>query len=120
FNRVTLESDCAEYTPPAVVALRFSVTETQMQGGIFDPCLDLYAYRGDTLVRTIRQEGCGDPFLPAGAPGRDDAVLKYQLAAFWDLKDDARQTVDPGTYTIRGRFYLYYDPVVKLAIEVRP
>src|SRR5262249_29158638 len=61
FNRVTLESDCAVYTPPVVVDLRFSVTETQMRGGIFDPCLDLYAYAGGKLVRTIRQEGCGDP-----------------------------------------------------------
>ena len=70
FNRVTLESDCADYTPPDVAELRFSVTETQRPGGIFDPCLDLYAYSGDTLVRTIREEGCGDPFVAAGAPER--------------------------------------------------
>jgi hypothetical protein len=119
FNRVTLESDCAEYTPPAVVALRFSVTESQHPGGIFDPCLDLYAYQGDTPVRTIRQEGCGDPFLAPMAPGRDEAVLKYQLTAFWDLKDADGASVPPGDYTILGRFYLYYDPVVKLSIQVQ-
>ena len=118
FNRVTLESDCAEYTPPDVVALRFSVTETQRPGGIFDPCLDLYAYRGDTLVRAIREQGCGDPFVAMGAPGRDEAALKYQLSAFWDLKDAAGETVPPGTYTIFGRFYLYYDPVVKIVVRV--
>lgn len=118
FNRVTLESDCAAYTPPDVVALRFSVTETQPRGGIFDPCLDLYAYSGDALVRTIREEGCGDPFVAAGAPERDDAVLKYQLTAFWDLKDAMGQPVPPGTYTIRGRFYLYYDPVVEISVRV--
>ncbi|MDX2169026.1 MAG: hypothetical protein SF182_18305 [Deltaproteobacteria bacterium] len=118
FNRVTLESDCAAYQQPDVVELRFTVTETQRPGGVFDPCLDLYAYRGDTLVRTIREEGCGEPFLPAGAPQRDDALLKYQLKAFWDLKDDAGTAVPAGTYTIRGRFYLYYDPVVSIDVRV--
>ncbi|HSP99647.1 MAG TPA: hypothetical protein VL049_20685, partial [Candidatus Dormibacteraeota bacterium] len=118
FNRVTLESDCATYTPPAVVELRFTVTETQHPGGIFDPCLDLYAYQGDRLVRTIRQEGCGDPFLAPSAPGRDEAALRYQLKAFWDLKDSDGNTVTPGDYEIRGRFYLYYDPVVTLTITV--
>jgi hypothetical protein len=38
-------------------------------------------------VRTIREEGCGDPFLPPAAPERDEAALRYQLKAFWDLKD---------------------------------
>ena len=118
FNRVTLESDCATYTPPDVVELRFTVTETQHPGGIFNPCLDLFAYRGETLVRTIREEGCGDPFVTPAAPGRDEAVLKYQLKAFWDLKDDAGAAVPPGAYTIHGRFYLYYDPVVSLGITV--
>jgi hypothetical protein len=120
FNRVTLESDCAAYTAPAVVALRFSVTETQRPGGVFDPCLDLYAYRGDTLVRVIRQQGCGDPFVAPTAANRDDAVLKYQLTAFWDLKDEQGNVVPPGSYTITGRFYLYYDPVVKLSVRVDP
>jgi hypothetical protein len=118
FNRVTLESDCDTYTLPDVVELRFSVTESQMHGGIFDPCLDLFAYAGDTLVRTIRQEGCGDPFLPVGAPGREDAELKYQLKAFWDLKDGNGAAVPAGKYTIRGRFYLYYDPVVQIEVNV--
>jgi hypothetical protein len=118
FNRVTLESDCATYTPPDVVELRFTVTETQRPGGVFDPCLDLYAYQGDRLVRTIREEGCGDPFLAPGAPERDEAALKYQLKAFWDLKDAQGNTVPPGDYEIRGRFYLYYDPVVTLRITV--
>jgi hypothetical protein len=119
FNRVTLESDCAEYTPPDIVSLRFSVTETQRPGGIFDPCLDLYAYRGETKIRTIREEGCGDPFLAPGAPNRDEAALRYQLTAFWDLKDANGETVPPGDYTIIGRFYLYYDPIVQLPIQVK-
>jgi uncharacterized protein YjdB len=118
FNRVTLESDCATYTPPDLVALRFTVTETQRPIGIFDPCLDLYAYQGDRLVRTIREEGCGDPFLAPGAPERDEAVLRYQLTAFWDLKDEAGTTVAPGEYEIRGRFYLYYDPIVSIRVTV--
>jgi Bacterial Ig-like domain (group 2) len=118
FNRVTLESDCARYTQPDVVELRFSVTEQQRPGGIFDPCLDLEAWRGDTLVRTIREEGCGDVFLPPGALGRDEAAVRYQLKAFWDLKDDAGQPVAPGEYEIRGTFYLYYDPVVTIDITV--
>lgn len=118
FNRVTLESDCATYSAPGVATLRYSVTEVVPRGGIFAPCLDLYVYRGATRVRTLREQGCGDPFVPNAAPGRDDEVLKYQLRAFWDLKDDSGATVPPGRYTIHGRFYLYYDPVVSLDVAV--
>jgi hypothetical protein len=118
FNRVTLESDCAAYTEPGLVTLRYTVTETQPHGGIFDPCLDLYVYQGDQLVRTIREEGCGEPFLAGAAPGSEDAVLKYQLRAFWDLRDQRGAAVPSGDYVIYGRFYLYYDPVVKLPITV--
>jgi hypothetical protein len=118
FNRVTLESDCGIYRQPDVVALRYTVTETQPHGVIFDPCLDLYVYRGRERVRTIREEGCGDPFVAAGAPSRDAEVLKYQLRAFWDLKTDSGLPVPPGRYTIYGRFYLYYDPVVSIDVIV--
>jgi hypothetical protein len=118
FNRVVLESDCAEYTPPSVATLRFTVTEREYPGGIFDPCLDLFAFQGDRLVRTIREEGCGEPFLAPGAPEADDAMLKYQVLAFWDLKDERGVTVPPGTYTIYGRFYLYFDPVVSIDVTV--
>lgn len=118
FNRVLLESDCRSYTQPGLVTLRYTVTETRPHGGIFDPCLDLYVYDGDQRIRTIREEGCGEPFLPNAAPGHDEAAVKYQLRAFWDLKDDNGQAVPPGTYTVFGRFYLYYDPVVSVNIEV--
>lgn len=119
FNRVILESDCAEYDQPGIVALRYTVTETQPRGGIFDPCLDLYVYQEKRRVRTIREEGCGDPFLPTSALGLAEAVLKYQLLAFWDLKDEVGNLVPPGVYTIYGRFYLYYDPVVSIKVTVR-
>jgi hypothetical protein len=118
FNRVTLESDCATYNEPGVVTLRYTVTETQPHGGVFNPCLDLYVYQGKTRVRTIREQGCGAPFLAANAPGRDEAVVKYQLRAFWLLKDEDGDPVEPGTYTIYGRFYLYYDPVVSIDVTV--
>ncbi len=118
FNRVTLESDCDQYRQPGVVALRYTVTEHTPHGGIFDPCLDLYVYRGDTRVRTIREERCGDPFVPSAAPGRDEALLKFQLRAFWDLKGEDGQPVPPGIYTVYGRFYLYYDPVVSIDVAV--
>ncbi len=120
YDRVVLESDCATYTPPAVAALRFTVTERERPGGIFDPCLDLFVYQGDRLVRTVRNEGCGEPFLPAGAPATDEARPRYQALAFWDLKDNDGKLVDPGTYTVFGRFYLYFDPVVKIDITVAP
>ena len=119
FNRVILESDCAEYAQPGVATLRYTVTETQPHGGIFDPCLDLYVYQGDTRVRTLREEGCGEPFLARGAPEFDAELLKYQLRAFWDLKTESGAPVPPGTYTIFGRFYLYYDPVVSIDVTVR-
>lgn len=118
FNRVVLESDCAEYKPPAVVTLRFTVTERVRPGGIFDPCLDLFVYQGSRKVRTIRNQGCGEPFLSPSAPDYQDAVLRFQLKAFWDLKDDQGNLVPPGRYTIYGRFYLYFDPVVSIDVFV--
>lgn len=119
FNRVLLESDCATYAHPDVAALRFTVTEKTSPGGIFDPCLDLYVFQGDTRVRTIREEGCGDPFLPRDAAGLEDEILKYQVRAFWDLKDDRGEPVPAGQYQIHGRFYLYYDPVVSLTVTIQ-
>ena len=44
--------------------------------------------------------------------------MRYQLKAFWDLKDSAGATVPAGEYEIRGRFYLYYDPVVSIRVTV--
>jgi len=118
FNRVILESDCDHYSQPGTAALRYTVTEIQPHGGIFDPCLDLYVYQGGTRIRTLREEGCGDPFVPSAAPGYDQEALKYQLRAFWDLKDDKGNPVPDGKYTIYGRFYLYYDPVVSIDVQV--
>lgn len=118
FNRVVLESDCGTYGTAGLVTLRYTVTETVPHGGIFDPCLDLYVYQGERRVRTIREEGCGDPFLASAPAAGDEATLKYQLRAFWDLKDEAGQPVAPGRYTVFGRFYLYYDPVVRVDVIV--
>jgi hypothetical protein len=117
FNRVVLESDCAQYEPPAVVNLRFTVTERERPAGIFDPCLDLFVYQGGRKIRTIRNEGCGEPFLAPGADFEDEAP-RFQLKAFWDLKDDRGNLVPPGTYTVHGRFYLYFDPVVSIDVLV--
>jgi len=119
FNRVVLESDCAVYEHPDVSSLRFTVTERERPFGIFDPCLDLYVYQGNHLVRTIREEGCGEPFLRPGAPAFDEAAVRYQTLAFWDLKDDRGSPVPPGSYRIVGRFYLYYDPIVSLNVVVQ-
>ncbi len=118
FNRVILESSCRTYTPPEVAELRFTVTERERPIGIFDPCLDLYVYRNGTKIRTIREQGCGEPFLAPGAPQLDELAPRYQTRAFWDLKDDAGETVPPGVYTIYGRFYLYFDPVVQIDVAV--
>jgi hypothetical protein len=119
FNRVVLESNCAEYAPSDVVTLRYTVYALQPRFGIFDPCLDLYVYQGDTRVRTIREEGCGEPFLPKAAADFATEQLKYQWRASWDLKTDQGTSVQPGVYTIYGRFYLYYDPVVQIDITIR-
>lgn len=118
FNRVVLESDCREYVQPDVVELRFTVTERERPIGIFDPCLDLYVYQGDRKVRTIREEGCGEPFRAPGSQEMADEAPRFQLKAFWDLRDDAGNPVGPGVYTIHGRFYLYYDPVVSIDVGV--
>lgn len=118
FNRVVLESSCAQYTPPASAALRFTVTERERPVGVFDPCLDLFVYQGSRLVRTVREEGCGEKFLAPGAPASDEVTLRYQVSAFWDLRDERGNVVEPGVYTVYGRFYLYFDPVVSIDIAV--
>lgn len=118
FNRVVLESDCGHYEVPGLVTLRYTVTESRPRGGVFDPCLDLYVFRGGTLVRTLREEGCGAPFLAADAPGREAEVLRYQTRAVWDLRDASGNFVPDGVYRIYGRFYLYYDPVISLDVVV--
>lgn len=118
YNRVVLESDCDHYDLSARVTLRFTVTESQPRGGVFDPCLDLYVYRGPEFIRTLREEGCGAPFLAADAPGRDQETLRYQNRAVWDLRDSNGNRVEPGVYRIYGRFYLYYDPVVFLDVVI--
>ncbi|MCX8071120.1 MAG: Ig-like domain-containing protein [Candidatus Binatia bacterium] len=118
FNRVVLESDCNRYEIPAIVNLRYTVTEMQPHGGIFDPCLDLYVYRGVELIRVLREEGCGQPFLSPAVPASEDEVLRYQTRAFWDLRDQRGELVPPGVYRIYGRFFLYYDPVVYIDVTV--
>jgi len=118
FNRVILETDCGEYAQGSLVTIRYTVEEIQPNPApLIDPCLDLYVFRGDEKLRTIREEGCGEAFaLPAEAAR---LAPVYQLLAFWDLKDSAGNQVPPGTYTIYGRFYLYYDPVVSVEVLVR-
>ncbi len=118
FNRVILETDCGEYTQGSLVTIRYTVEEIQPNPApLIDPCLDLYVLRGEEKLRTIREEGCGEAFaLPAEAAR---LAPVYQLLAFWDLKDSAGNQVPPGIYTIYGRFYLYYDPVVSVEVRVR-
>ena len=75
--------------------------------------------RAIALVRTIREEGCGDPFLRAGAPEARRGGA--EVPAEGVLGSQGRATAPPwrpGEYDIRGRFYLYYDPVVTLRITV--
>ena len=53
---------------------------------------------------------------PAAAPA-DQAL--YQTLAFWDQRDDSGALVEAGDYRIVGRFYIYYDPIIEVGIEVR-
>ncbi len=118
FNRVILETDCREYQIPDIVSIRYTIEELSPNpGGILDPCLDLYVYRGQELIRTIREEGCGEAFAP---PNAAEALRPiYQLLAFWDLRDSRGNLIPPGIYTIYGRFYIYFDPVVRVDIEIK-
>lgn len=118
FHRVILEADCDHYEVPGTVTLRYTVTELQPRGGVFDPCLDLYVYRDTELVRVLREDGCGEPFLAPSAPENAAERLRYQTLAFWDLRDATGALVPPGVYRIYGRFYLYYDPIVYIDVVV--
>jgi hypothetical protein len=123
YNRVILESDCASYPAAgAQVSVRYTIEENQPhEWGILDPCLDLVVLdAGGQIVKTLRFEGCGDlPFaLEAGAPADFDPI--YQYSTVWDRTSDGGGPVAPGAYTIAGRFYIYYDPVVRLDITLLP
>jgi hypothetical protein len=120
FNRVILETDCDIYPDQDVVSIRYTIEENQPHPwGILDPCLDLVVLgASDEIVRTLRFEGCGDlPFaVEAGMADVRDPV--YQYSTIWDRKDDAGVAVPPGIYTLAGRFYIYYDPVVRLQVTL--
>lgn len=118
-NRVTLETDCASYARGATVTMRYTIDEVRPNPApLIDPCLDLFVYRGETLVRTVREEGCGQAIVPEPAAAPADAAL-YQTLAFWDQRDERGALVEPGDYRIVGVFYIYYDPVIEVGIEVR-
>jgi hypothetical protein len=122
YNRVILESDCASYPAGGQVSVRYTIEENQPhEWGILDPCLDLVVLdAAGEIVKTLRFEGCGDlPFaLEAGAQADFDPI--YQYSAVWDRTSDSGAPVAPGAYTIAGRFYIYYDPVVRLGITLVP
>ncbi len=118
-NRVTLETDCASYARGATVTMRYTIDEIRPNPApLIDPCLDLFVYRGDTLVRTVREEGCGVSVAPEPGAAAPDAAL-YQTLAFWDQRDANGALVEAGDYRIVGVFYIYYDPVIELPVEVR-
>ncbi len=118
-NRVTLETDCASYSRGDTVTMRYTIDEIRPNPApLIDPCLDLFVYSGDTLVRTVRDEGCGNAVVPAAGAAAPDPTL-YQTLAFWDQRDANGEPVSSGSYRIEGRFYIYYDPVVDLTIQVR-
>lgn len=118
-NRVTLETDCASYARGATVTMRYTIDEIRPNPApLIDPCLDLFVYRGDTLVRTVREEGCGVSVAPEPGAAAPDAAL-YQTLAFWDQRDSNGTLVEAGDYRIVGVFYIYYDPVIELPVQVR-
>jgi len=122
YNRVILESDCANYPAPGEVSIRYTIEENQPHPwGILDPCLDLVVLdAAGRIVKTLRFEGCGDlPFaLEAGAPAEFSPI--YQYSTVWDRTDDSGAPAAPGAYTVAGRFYIYYDPVVRVGITLEP
>jgi hypothetical protein len=121
YNRVILESDCFSYPPSAAVTIRYTIEEIRPPAfGIFDPCLDLMVLdQAGQIVRSLRFDNCGEVGdIPAGAYLEFTPI--YQYLTTWDLKNENGQHVPPGTYTISGRFYIYYDPVINLDITVTP
>ncbi len=121
YNRVILETDCDSYGIPGEVFIRYTIEEKQAPPwGILDPCLDLVILKkvsGD-VIKTLRFEGCGD--LPLEGSAADLAYIEplYQYATIWDMTDDNAHVAAPGSYTVAGRFYIYYDPVIKLDISL--
>jgi len=121
YNRVILETNCASYAWPESVTIRYTIEEKiAPPWGILDPCLDLVilAEGSSEIVKTLRFEGCGDlPFdLATGAAEALEPI--YQYLTSWDLTDDTGEPVPPGPYVVAGRFYIYYDPVIRLGVTV--
>lgn len=42
----------------------------------------------------------------------------YQYSTTWNRTDDSGLPAGAGTYTIAGRFYIYFDPVIRLNINL--
>jgi len=120
YNRVILETDCASYQRQSPVTIRYTIEENQPHPwGVLDPCLDLVVLdASDTIVKTLRFEGCGDlPF--AVERGQLEALDPiYMYSTVWDGTDDSGGSVGAGMYTIAGRFYIYYDPVIRVSVTL--
>lgn len=120
YNRVILETDCASYRPQDPVRIRYAIEEKQPHPwGVLDPCLDLVVLdAAETVIKTLRFEGCGDlPF--AVEKGQLEALDPiYMYSTVWDGTDDHGGLVGAGSYTIAGRFYIYYDPVIRVSVTL--
>lgn len=110
--RIVLESDCARYTPPDVVHLRYDISMVPRPDGEADPCIDIEVQRDGAKVRTLRTAACdGADFAP-----RDGSRLP--LEAHWDLRDDTGRLVEPGVYVIAARPHRHVATLVRLTLTV--
>lgn len=115
-SSATLETDCKVYEKGESVRIRYSA---YVENKIYlDNCLDLFILDDkDNIVRTLRNEGCTSEPLDRSTMGRKSP--DYQTLAVWDMKDDAGNAAPAGQYFAVARFYIVWEPVIRLPFTVK-
>jgi len=116
-TKATLETDCRQYSPGESVHIRYTAEVDSSRAWYLDNCLDLYVMdENDNIVRTFREEGCSTE--PLGRSSARALEPVFQYLASWDMKDDSGNTVPEGRYYAVARFYILWEPVIRLPFDI--
>jgi len=69
-------------------------------------------------VRTLREEGCSTEKLGARNSARAMDDTAYQNLSKWDMLNSAGKKVPPGKYYAVARFYILWEPVIRLPFDI--
>lgn len=116
-TQAILETDCKHYKSGEKVNIRYTAQVENSMAWYLDNCLDLYILDEDgDIVKTIREQGCSTEKLKSTAKANYTDV--YQYLATWDMKNDSGKTVPAGKYYATARFYILWEPVIRLPFTI--